>query len=630
MVIVITMEKRDFIMSIKQKNYLLAIVNIVLFLMLIVLSFQSANTTQSKFNGLTNNELQIVDLAKKIETSILKLEKLLLTKSIDKEDDLDVQGIDKLAQSINKDIDSLYKKSKVLNSEKFSKTVKNVELRFSTFYKMGKNMPDDFKEDFDDGIDALIGLDAISKKMQTELQVLAKMTNETLLQQIDNVNNNMADSKNMVLIIGIIGALFSLLLSIYIIRNMSNALDKFEGGLLSFFDFLERNTDDAKEIDIYTKDEFGKMAKVVNHSIHSIKAGVEKENDLIKDATNIVERVNSGYLSGRIQVSCDNPTLNELKEEINKMLEAQSKIIKDVLNVLSTYANSDYRASISNSKIEGEMGQLISDVNKLGDTISTMLAESMKHGINLQNDSSKLLSNINALTSSTSQQADALQTTSSAVDNIAENIKQNSDKASTMAHLADVTKESADSGDELAKKTANAMIEINKSTSEINESISVIDQIAFQTNILSLNAAVEAATAGESGKGFAVVAGEVRNLASRSAEAANQIKTIVEKAQSRATEGLKISEDMTEGYQVLNEKVGEVIILIDDVAKASNEQLSAIASINDTISGMRDRTNNNAKFANDTNVIAQDSAKMANILVEDAKSKEFKGKESLV
>ncbi|MFW2608565.1 methyl-accepting chemotaxis protein, partial [Aliarcobacter butzleri] len=87
----------------------------------------------------------------------------------------------------------------------------------------------------------------------------------------------------------------------------------------------------------------------------------------------------------------------------------------------------------------------------------------------------------------------------------------------------------------------------------INEAIGVIDNIAFQTNILSLNAAVEAATAGEAGKGFAVVAGEVRNLASRSAEAAKEIKAIVENATSKANQGKSIATNMIEGYKELNQ-----------------------------------------------------------------------------
>ena len=120
------------------------------------------------------------------------------------------------------------------------------------------------------------------------------------------------------------------------------------------------------------------------------------------------------------------------------------------------------------------------------------------------------------------------------------------------------------------------MDEINNQVHLINDSILVIDQIAFQTNILSLNAAVEAATAGEAGKGFAVVAAEVRNLASRSAEAAKEIKAIVENATSKANQGKDIANNMIDGYKQLNQNISQTINLISDIEMSSKEQLSGI------------------------------------------------------
>ncbi len=148
------------------------------------------------------------------------------------------------------------------------------------------------------------------------------------------------------------------------------------------------------------------------------------------------------------------------------------------------------------------------------------------------------------------------------------------------------------------------MDEINVQVNLITDAISIIDQIAFQTNILSLNAAVEAATAGEAGKGFAVVAQEVRNLAARSAEAAKEIKTIVENATKKANDGKDIANHMIDGYKELNQNITNTINLISDIEMSSKEQLSGIEQINDAITQLDQQTQQNASIASQTHDVA--------------------------
>jgi methyl-accepting chemotaxis protein-2 (aspartate sensor receptor) len=173
------------------------------------------------------------------------------------------------------------------------------------------------------------------------------------------------------------------------------------------------------------------------------------------------------------------------------------------------------------------------------------------------------------------------------------------------------------------------MDEINTQVNLVNEAISVIDQIAFQTNILSLNAAVEAATAGEAGKGFAVVAQEVRNLASRSAEAAREIKDIVELATKKANEGKEIANSMIEGYKELNSNVSQTMNLITDIQNSSKEQLLGIEQINDVVNNLDRQTQQNAQIASQTNEIAKLTDSIAKVIVDDTNSKEFYGKDSV-
>ena len=215
------------------------------------------------------------------------------------------------------------------------------------------------------------------------------------------------------------------------------------------------------------------------------------------------------------------------------------------------------------------------------------------------------------------------------MEELTSNVQNNVNKATEMAGIADEAKSASENGSKLAENTAQAMEEIVTSTNRISEAVAMIDNIAFQTNILSLNAAVEAATAGEAGKGFAVVAQEVRNLAGRAAEAAKEIQAIVVDAQKKAEEGKGISSDMMEGFAEISAKINQTAELVSDVTNASKEQMSGIEQINDAVAQLDQMTQQNAKVASDTDVVATDMAGMADDLVEETKAKKFKGMENI-
>src|SRR5574344_530840 len=189
-----------------------------------------------------------------------------------------------------------------------------------------------------------------------------------------------------------------------------------------------------------------------------------------------------------------------------------------------------------------------------------------------------------------------------------------------------LTKEVVIDTDNLYKEIAseNEVVEslVSKSK-DIAQVINIIQEIAFQTNILSLNAAVEAATAGEAGKGFAVVAQEVRNLASRSADAANEIKRIVELATNKTKEGSVIANEMIVGYSSLNENISTTIDLIQNVTIASKEQSTGMVQINDAVNNLDQITQRNAQNAGVANDIAQQTLKISKEIIAQVNSKEF-------
>jgi methyl-accepting chemotaxis protein len=163
--------------------------------------------------------------------------------------------------------------------------------------------------------------------------------------------------------------------------------------------------------------------------------------------------------------------------------------------------------------------------------------------------------------------------------------------------------------------TQKSMIEIKDANKDISDAILLIDQISFQTNILSLNAAVEAATAGEAGKGFAVVAQEVRNLASRSAQAATDIKNIVEKATQKSNDGIEYSAKMMSNFKELTKMIESNTNLVNNVASSSQTQMKSISDINSRMKELDVSTHKNAEIAQQTKVVAQETQEVSSGMI---------------
>ncbi|MBL6970256.1 MAG: hypothetical protein ISR68_02530, partial [Campylobacterales bacterium] len=353
-----------------------------------------------------------------------------------------------------------------------------------------------------------------------------------------------------------------------------------------------------------------------------------EDSKLIDKVKETVEVVKTGNLTPRINVIVSNNSLNELKDLINDMLNMLNSSIgtdiNDIRSVLTSYSKYNFRPIIQNANGDVEV-----ITNQLGNMITQMLIDNKKNGLFLENYSDTLMKNVDILNTSANQQAASLEETAASIEEITSIIKQSSETSNMMTTLATQTKSSATKGKELATKTAKAMDEINDSTTAIADAITIIDQIAFQTNILSLNAAVEAATAGEAGKGFAVVAGEVRNLANRSSEAASEIKALVSDATNKANEGKRISSQMIVGYEELDSDIDNTSSLISDVAAAANEQLSGMNQINDAVAQLDQATQENSRMAGETNQIAVDTDAISKKIVSDVDGKEFNGKDNI-
>ncbi len=455
---------------------------------------------------------------------------------------------------------------------------------------------------------------------QVKLHEKLKLQEFTLYntQVIDHANS--AFLKQMIIFIG--GILMVFFIIRYILqKTVLNPIKILSSGLNDFFSFLKKEVHTSKPINITSKDEFGEITSVINSNISTIQEGIDEDTKLLANITDVAEKIKEGSLSNRVEVSTSNELLIKLKQVLNDMLDNMQNLIgKDInsLNtLLDTYANYDFTAKIDIS------GQLEEKTMKLGNMITLMLKENYEIGINLDETADKLFSSVSTISESSTYQAASLEEISAAIDQITSTISNTAQQATQMSNISSQTKKSSDHGSILSSKTAESMDKINEQVNNISEAITVIDQIAFQTNILSLNAAVEAATAGEAGKGFAVVAQEVRNLATRSAQAAKEIKDIVEKALEFTRNGKEVSEELSIGFKELSTKINKTTLLVEDVSTSVNEQRTGINLINDSVNSLDAITQKNAAVANETNVIAQETKNISVSILDFVKSKKF-------
>ncbi len=472
------------------------------------------------------------------------------------------------------------------------------------------------------GIDSTYWFKTITQKINLLKQLDDYIAND-ILEKTKEKKESSLSTLIIYISFSILVLLFTSLLGRYITFTIIDAILKIRSGVETFFDFMNRKRNTFQYIDVKSKGELGEIANFINKNLETLDSELEKDMKCAGEAILVLNKLQQGYLENRVMSIPANPQIRTFASTINKMLENQQKVMTNILKELENYSNYNYLSKLSEQNMNGEMKKLIDGINSLGEAISLMLRENKQTGDILSNNATILSSNVEQLNNSALSQAASIEETAASIEETTSSINEISSQAAQMQTLSKETLSYANEGLSLATKTQKSMDEINSATQEINEAITIIDQIAFQTNILSLNAAVEAATAGEAGKGFAVVAQEVRNLASRSAEAAREIKALVEKANIKASEGKNSSEQMIEGYSKLNEKILNTSTIIGSVADSTKEQSKTISQINEAISKIDQLTQENAKVANDAKAIAVKTSSIAFEIIENTNSKQF-------
>ena len=358
-------------------------------------------------------------------------------------------------------------------------------------------------------------------------------------------------------------------------RRFSKQVKNLQEGLKYFLGYIARENSELKHIENEGNDEFAQMTQMINTQMDKIEKIIEQDKKVVHEIEVIVQKVSNGFFGNTINLTAGTEELEHLRVSLNKMLNSTKDKFATIINILNQYGKGDFNFNFSHENVKGlngDFGAMITSIKLLGDNISELLAVIQNAGGSLNSNTDILSNASSSLSEYAKAQKNALDNTTKALQNMEKTTKESINDIHNSSNMADTLTQSSEKGLILASKTASSTKLINEKVEAINEAITIIDQIAFQTNILSLNAAVEAATAGEAGKGFSVVAQEVRNLATKSSEAAAEIKQLVESAKAKSIEGEKISQEMIVGYDTLKDDIQKTKTIIESIERNSKIQ----------------------------------------------------------
>jgi methyl-accepting chemotaxis protein len=263
-----------------------------------------------------------------------------------------------------------------------------------------------------------------------------------------------------------------------------------------------------------------------------------------------------------------------------------------------------------------EVGLLLLSIRDMQTALIQVVGQVRNGAVTVSNASSEIALGNQDLSSRTESQASSLEQTASSMEELSSTIQQNAENARQANQLAQTAQTVALKGGEVVAEVVDTMKGINDSSRKIADIISVIDGIAFQTNILALNAAVEAARAGEQGRGFAVVAGEVRSLAGRSAEAAKQIKGLIDTSVTRVEQGSKLVDHAGTTMHEVVTAIRRVNDIIGEISAASSDQSSGVRQVSEAVNNMDRTTQQNAALVEEMAAAAASLKNEAEELVE--------------
>lgn len=338
-------------------------------------------------------------------------------------------------------------------------------------------------------------------------------------------------------------------------------------------------------------------------------------HETVQGITEVMNYMNQGKYQHRVEVEAFGE-LDELKQHINHSMDSLERAMSEIVKVIHAQSEGDLTQKITQD-YHGELRILKDAVNQTADKLTQVVNQAVEASSVVSQASSEVATGANDLSMRVQQQAAAIEQTSATMDQMTSAVEQSRENTQVTANITKDVQHKAQDGVKVMRQTLEVMSSIQASSQQIAEIVTLIDSIAFQTNLLALNAAVEAARAGEHGRGFAVVASEVRALAQKSAEAAKDIKQLIDESVHRINQGTDLASASGEALESVTDALEEVAQRVDDIASSATEQALGINQVHQAINQIDAVTQQNAALVEQTSAATETLNEQAHILAED-------------